>query len=451
MRRRQGFLFPNQKVTRPQPWFLVFLLGLLAFPAHAEVPPAMPRTGDLLTVEECIAVAVSQHPDFQVYRSEIEASQARLGQAEADYLPVLDLGLAFQRDWEGDVHGRNAVGLPYSTIREGEDYLGFVAVRWTLFDFGGRRSRATAGRENVSAARWDYDTAASAVVFDVKVAYYGVVKARRIRDAEVESVKKFEQHLAQARSFFAAGKKPRYDVTKAELDLSSEKLKLIVAESDLRLAWVALNRVLGLYSQQEYRIVDAIEYRKYEITVDVALERSYKNRPDLQGLLARASAAENLVSSARAESYPTLSGNGSYVYNGKSLPMDNGWSAGVTVSLNLFNGLRTKNRVSEASANVQALAARVASLKLEIASDITSGSENLRQAEESIANTELMIRLAQENLEIANLRYESGIGSPVEVTDAVVAQSAADTAHIRALYDYKIAQAFLEKAMGDRP
>ena len=75
---------------------------------------------------------------------------------------------------------------------------------------------------------------------------------------------------------------------------------------------------------------------------------------------------------------------------------------------------------------------------------------NLREAEERISTAQLIVKQAQENLELANGRYAAGLGNPVEVTDSQIAYSNAKTSHIQALSDYNIATASLEKAMGVR-
>ena len=71
-------------------------------------------------------------------------------------------------------------------------------------------------------------------------------------------------------------------------------------------------------------------------------------------------------------------------------------------------------------------------------------------AEESISNTELTVKQATENFEIANGRYAAGVGNPIEVADAEVLLVNARTAYNQALYDYKVSRASLEKAMGVR-
>ncbi|HRR39907.1 MAG TPA: TolC family protein, partial [Syntrophales bacterium] len=75
---------------------------------------------------------------------------------------------------------------------------------------------------------------------------------------------------------------------------------------------------------------------------------------------------------------------------------------------------------------------------------------NLQLARDQISAAELTVRQASENLDLANGRYAAGVGNPIEVTDSLVALANARMAHVAALYNYKIAQASMEKAMGVR-
>jgi len=105
--------------------------------------------------------------------------------------------------------------------------------------------------------------------------------------------------------------------------------------------------------------------------------------------------------------------------------------------------------VAEVQANLEVLAANEALLRQTIDQDIKQAWLNLQEAADRGVAAELIVRQAAENLELANGRYTSGVGSPIEVTDALVAASNAKTAQISALYDYKLAQSSLEKATGE--
>jgi outer membrane protein TolC len=89
-------------------------------------------------------------------------------------------------------------------------------------------------------------------------------------------------------------------------------------------------------------------------------------------------------------------------------------------------------------------------MKLQIMLDVKQAWLGLIKARQTIETTNVQIRQATENLEIANLRYDAGLATPLEVTDATVTYSQAKLANINALFDYKVARANMEKAMGSR-
>ena len=156
------------------------------------------------------------------------------------------------------------------------------------------------------------------------------------------------------------------------------------------------------------------------------------------------------MSLARKGYFPVLNGTASYSWVGHSFPDGDGRSAGVALSVPIFSGFSTKHQISEAKANLLILNANEEELRQGVLLDVQQSLLNLAEAEERITVAELTVKQAQENSDIANGRYAAGVGNPIEVTDADVALSNAKTAHTQALYDYKVARASLEKAMGVR-
>ena len=121
------------------------------------------------------------------------------------------------------------------------------------------------------------------------------------------------------------------------------------------------------------------------------------------------------------------------------------------VTFPLFNGFLTNNQVKEeAKQNLNIQKANQEALRQSILLDVQQAYLNLRALEDGVAVAELTVRQAQENYEIVNGRYNAGVGSPLDVTNALVVQSNAKTNYISALANYKIAEAALLKAMGER-
>ncbi len=266
-----------------------------------------------------------------------------------------------------------------------------------------------------------------------------------------ETVAQFAQHLDQAKGFYEVGTHPKFDVTKAEVDLSNAKLNLITAGNTLRIARVTLNNTMGIPDAPEYAVEDSLAYLKKEITMAQAIESALKNRPEIQATDLRVKASDESIKLARTGYFPVITGNAAYSReSGDTSFREEGWNAGVVITVPIFSGFLTHHQVQESIAIANAARANYAVLTQNITLEVQQAFLNLRAAEERIPTAELGAQQAAENLEIATGRYAAGVGNPVEVTDAEVANTNAKTAYIQALYDYNVALANLDKAMGVR-
>jgi len=405
------------------------------------------KPGDPLNLEKAIDIGLKMNPAIMGSQYSMKAREAQLGQARAGYFPKIDGTAGFTRNFEvKNTHD------PYylSLLDQYNQNVANVSLQQMLFDFWRTPTSVDVSKLNVESSRRDIDNSINTVANTVKSSYYGVLKAKRSRNVNVEVVDQYVKHFRIAVIFFEGGKKPKYDVTKAELDLSNAKLNLINAENDLKVAWVTLNNAMGIDGDGEYAIHDNLAFEKYEITLENALKTAYQTRPDLKSLEAQRDSAERSVARAKQEYYPQLNGNAQYNFAGSKYPLGQGWYAGVALSVNLFDGLSTTNKVAEAQANKQSVDAKISSMKLQIMLDVKQAWLNLIKAKQTIDTTNVQIKQAGENLEITNLRYDAGLATPLEVTDSTVTYSQAKLANINALFDYKVARANMEKAMGSR-
>lgn len=405
------------------------------------------KPGETLRLEQAIEIALRQHPNVLAAENSVEAGKSRVGQARSGYFPHIELSAGYSK--YNLVPG--TFFLPPGTGRPPFDrYSAAASLNQTIFDFGKTANQVSVQRHDLEALREDLKATANDVAFDVKQAYFGVARAERNRKVAQETVRLYEQHLDRAEEFFKAGVSSKFDVTKARVDLSNARLGLIRAENALKLAIINLNNAMGMPNAPVYTVEDVLSYQKYGVTFDEALERAYKNRPELNALSARKEASDKSVSLARKGFFPVLTGNASYNWAGEEFPLEGGWSATVTLTFPLFSGFLTYHQVGEAKANLRIISANEEALRQAVLLEVNQSYLNLLEAEERIAAAELAVQQARENLDIANGRYQAGVGSPIEVADAEVAYSSAQMDYIQALYDYRIAQASMERAMGER-
>ena len=425
---------------------LLALTGLL-LPFTAAAADLI-KKGELLELQQCIDIALQKHPAILAAANTLKAGESRVGQARSGYYPQVSGSVIFNRisPYETSSGGRlapndkGAYDVTNSTI----------ALSQNLFDFGKTAAQVRIQSLNLDSSRADFDDVRSQVVFGAKQAYFELLRARRNRDVGREVVGQYEQHLARAKGFFEIGVKPKFDVTKAEVDLSNAKLSLLKAENAFRVARVTLNNALGLPDAPDFEIQDSLAFQRAEVDLEEALKKAYDRRPDLQAVLVKEKALEETIAFEKKGYYPYVTGNAIYGWGGNSFPLDHGWTVGATLNIPLFSGLSTKYQVDEARANLEVLKANEEALRQGIHLEVKQTWLNLQEAADRIVTAEISVRQAMENLELANGRYASGVGSPIEVTDALVAESNAKTSLNSALYDYRVAQASMDRATGEK-
>jgi len=417
---------------------LIIIFSLwLPWTARAVEPAAGAVTYNL---EQCIAIALETHPSINASAGVIKANESKVGQAKANYYPQVNLSTSYQRI--GPASSYNGNNDPYN------QYSTSVDLGMTLFDFGKTSTQVKIQNLNVNASRADYDDVRTKVALNVKNAYYNLLQNQRNLDVAMDTVKQYQQHLEQANAFFRIGTKPKFDVTKAEVDFGNARLNVLKAENAVRIAKITLKDAMGIPENADFAIVDNLAFQKRDLQLNNILNTAYSNRPDLRSIIAKREAAERSINLAQKGYYPVLSGSAGYGYSGTEFPVDSGWNAGASLSFPLFNGLSTKYQVDEARANVEVLKANEDSIRQQIRLDVQQAYLNIQDAAQQISMSEMTVLQARENYDLASGRYRTGVGNPIEVADAIISLNNARANLNTALYNYKTAQAALDKATG---
>jgi|WetSurMetagenome_2_1015567.scaffolds.fasta_scaffold04089_7 outer membrane protein len=403
------------------------------------------KKGEALTLSRCIEIALSKQPSMLASMFTVSSYESKIGQAQSGYFPQINLSGEYNR--LRSLSSSNSISATNKTY---DQYIGTATVTQLIYDFGKTPTQVNIAKLNADASRSDFETTRATTIQTVKQAYYGLLKAQKNMDVARETVSQYEQHLDQAKGFFEVGTKPKYDVTKAEVDLSNARLNLITVDNALKIARVTLNNAMGLPDAADYKIVDSLTPVKKDVTLNQSITVALQNRPEILATGHRVNAAEKNITLAQKGFFPVISGAAAYnrgSFNEMTLRND-GWNAGIMISIPIFSGFLTHHQVKEAEATYNAAKANYELLKLNVILEVEQAYLNMTAAADKIPASELAQRQASENLEIANGRYAAGVGNPIEVTDAQVSYTNAKTTYIQALYDYNISVANLEKSMG---
>lgn len=411
----------------------VFLAALL-FSSQALAAPS-------LTLEESLEMALQRHPRLAEARETLAGAEARAGQSLANYYPQISI----TADWS---KGRTFL-TPLESIRPTEVHTEGVYLKQTIYDFGRTSGAAEATRMHRDAAHEAVAVTRQEVVLRVSNAYYLLLAAEKQVIATGETLKAREVVFRQAQEFFGQGIRARVDVARAEANLYLARSDLIRAEGVLERAKVELANSMGLESLGERKVQEPTSPPRSLPQRSLLVQEALLNRAELRQLADLKSASSATLRAAKGSYLPVLSGTASVGYAGRDFPPGgNVWGVGVNLTIPLFSGFSSVEQVREASADIGAIAARQQDLRLQIVKEVESAWLAASDSLARVTSTAKAVVAAQESRALAEGRYQEGVGSIIEVTDAQTQSLEAETGHIQAEYDYRIALASLDRAVG---
>ena len=399
-----------------------------------------------LSLDQAVLMALDNHPNVRAARERIGAQQAVLGQQMAAYYPTISMNNFYQTSTQS--------GTTTGVSDDANDtFLSRASFNMTLYNFGKREGTVQAARETLDATGYNYKTTVDSVVFGVKQAYYAYLQARAIVRVREETVASRDLLVKQARGFYEVGTRARIDVVRAESNLYSAQADLIAAQNAVKVAWVTLKNAIGLRELVERPLVEDVTMATLPYTLDEAREIAYNIRPELKSFEAQRRAQDQNIATARRGHLPDIIFDSNYRRSNSSagestFPLPGAWQVQLSLNIPIFDGFRTTNRVEEALRNYYVIRGQEEQQRQQVALDVEQSYLRVVELGERIKANEAAANAAKENLALANGRYQVGVGSIIEVTDAQTLYTDAQTTYIRAIYDYKIADAQLIRAIG---
>jgi outer membrane protein TolC len=241
------------------------------------------------------------------------------------------------------------------------------------------------------------------------------------------------------------------DVVRAEVRVATERQRATAATNEFQKSKLQLARIIGLPVGQPFDVSSVIpDLPRPEMTMEEALQRAYRDRPDYQAALERVRAAESERSAARGEQLPSVRVSADYgaigLTVGSSLPTFN-VTGSVTVPL--FTGGRVQGRTIEADAELRQRRAEADDLRAEIYYDVRSAFLDLEATNEELQTATRGRELAGLQLTQARDRFAAGVANNVEVVQAQEAVALANEQYISAFYGYNVSKAVLARSLGD--
>ena len=395
---------------------------------------------NILTLQDCIDITLKNNPSIASSYASQEAQKNRVSQSKSSYLPQVDASANYSRGNSKTSTGWNDAANNYSSS---------INAKQLIYDFGQTGLSTDIQKNTYYSSVADTKNLVVNTIYQLKEAYYAVLLAKQRKLVYEQSVEQYQQQLKRAKGYYEVGTRPKIDVTTAEVNLNNAKLNLIQTENLLNKSFHVLLNIMGIYDYDEsFDITMNDTLPEFTLTEEEAINTAMQNRQDLLSYRLKLENARQNIKLSKTGYAPSINATGSYGWSGNDFPLYDRWSVGAGISVPLFSGFSTYNKVKEAQNNMLSAYYNLTAAEQDILLDIKKAYLNVQDSKSKIPVAEISRTQAEENYQLAVGRYKVGVGNYIEVKDAETTLSDAKLSYINAVFDYILSIAALNKAMG---
>jgi len=334
-----------------------------------------------------------------------------------------------------------------------KDYQFSLSLNLPLFAGGRLIAGYKQATYNMEATKETVRQSRQDTIFSVKSSFYGCLLAREFVAVSEGALALAQKHFKNIKDLYDLGLASKFDLLRAEVQVTNLKPPLLRARNGLTLAELGLKLLLGLDLKQAVEIKGELAYTAYEPDLESCTAQAFLHRPELSQLLYQKRMAAEMVKLARGAYLPTLAISGAYNYwadafNFRKNTWQSYYSVNLVLSVPLFNGFATAAQVGQSQALLRELELTHKGLTESVRLEVLQAILNLGQARESLLSQEKNVEQAQESVRIAELNYAQGLATSLDVSSVQVALTQAKTNYSQALFDYVLSLAQLQRAMG---
>ncbi len=396
--------------------------------AHAQSPKT-------LNLKEAEAIAAKNHPKVRAaFLNALAANEVTTEVGSARYPNVF-----------GSLTGADSI--ENSRIAAGglnnpivfERLAGGVTVSQMLTDFGRTSNLTASSRLRAQSQQNTVEATRQQVLLQVDVAYFSALRAQAVLKVAEQTVAARQLVADQVAALAKSKLKSALDVSFANVNLSEAKLLLISAQNELAASFADLSQALGDNTQERFALAEEPIQPALPPDPSELVAEALKQRPDLLSLRLEHEAALKFATAEKDLSLPTISALATTGY----LPthddrLSNRYlAAGINVNFPVFNGRLFSARRSEAELRAQAAEQNARDAENRISRDVAVAWLNASTAFQRLAVTTELLNEAKQALDLAQARYDLGLGSIVELSQAQLNETSAHIASARARYEYQ--------------
>ncbi len=433
--------------------FLFILTAILTaacprLSAQATSAPANPQeysqqqTATTLTLAQAEAIALKNNPQITIGRLRALAAQQYVREARSALMPNAYFSLTAVDANPGSRLAAGFLNNPVLYPRAAEG----ASVNQLVTDFGRTTNLLSSSEYNAKAEDQNAAATRADILLVVDQAFYNSLETKALVTVAEQTVHARQTLVDKVQALTSAKLKSDIDLSFSNVDLARGKLLLLEAQNNYQTSLAALSAVLGYPDEQNFQLVEETAAVNQPAT-DVAplIQQALQQRPEIKALQFEVESAQKLGSAEHDLWRPTVNALGVV---GEAPVRDNhipSWygAVGVNINIPLFNGFLYNARAKAADLQTEADRQRLLDARNNLARDVRNAWQDSRRAFERLSVTQQLREQASLTLDLAQARYNLGLGSIVEFTQAELQKTEADIEDTDAKYQYRLTQIVL--------
>jgi len=395
-----------------------------------------------LTLQQAEALALRSNPQITIGKLRALVARQYVREARSALLPTAGLSVTAVDSNPGS---RISAGFLNSPILFPRAAAG-ASVSQLVTDFG--RSTNLLSSSEYQAKAEDQNAAATTadITLAVDQAFYSVLETKALVVVAEQTVEARQLFVDKIKALTDAKLKSDLDLSFASVDLARGKLLLLEAQNSYQTSLAGLSAILGFPDEQNFQLVEeSAAIAPPALDVLPLIQQALQQRPEVLALQDQVQAAQKFGSAEHDLSRPTVNALGVV---GEAPVRDNhipNWygAVGVNINIPVFNGFLYNARAKAADLETEVNRQKLSNLRNNIARDVRNSWQDTNRAYARLSVTQQLREQASLSLNLAQARYNLGLGSIVEFSQAELQKTEADIADTDAKYQYRLTEIVL--------
>jgi outer membrane protein len=403
---------------------------------------APPQTGTSLTLAQAEAIALKNNPQITIGRLRALAAQQNVRETRSALMPNAYLSLTGVDSNPGSRIAAGALNNPIVFPRA----AGGATVSQLVTDFGRTTSLLSSSEYGAKAEDQNAAATRADILLVVDQAFYNSLETKALVTVAEETVHARQTLVDKIQALTSAKLKSDIDLSFSNVELARAKLLLLEAQNNYEASLAALSAILGYSDEQNFVLLeDTTAVNPPVPDVGPLIQQALQQRPEIKALQFQVESAQKFGSAEHDLGRPTVNALGVV---GQAPVRDDhipSWygAVGVNINIPVFNGFLYNARAKAADLQTEVQRQSLLDTRNNIARDVRNAWQESRRSFERLSVTQQLREQASLALDLAQARYNLGLGSIVEFTQAELQKTDADIQDTDAKYQYRLTQLVL--------